>query len=568
MHSPSLARDEPLLRELRIRNFILIDELTLTFSGGLNVLTGETGAGKSILVGAISLLLGGKAPSDCIRTGTDETVIEACFELEGESSKTLMAQTLEQTGLPTDIDSIVVKRMIQKNGKGKAYVNGSLATLSNLEGITSRLLEIHGQNAHHQLNDPNLQIQLLDGFAKTATLFDEFTLHFQKRSSYQKKKEELVTKGELSQRELEYCRFALSEIENAGLTSGEEDDLLGEESRLRNWERRSRLLHEVRDALEREEGVLVSLDKVVTLLEELRELTGEGSDIPVRLRQAYIDIKEASRNLSTNIGQDDQDSHRLDQVSERLYQIERLKHKYGGSIEEVLEHRDQLRQRLQSVVDTEERLRELEGLIDHEDRQCCMLSERIREKRAPAALAMEKDVGKELADMNMDKTRFEVQLESVPLGRFGTERAGFFIALPGEPMRLIGKIASGGELSRIMLAIKLTVASPDGLTSMVFDEIDAGIGGAVAEKVGRRLKRLARRQQVFCVTHLPQIASFADRHFLVAKKEHQGRMRTEVSSLEGNERVEEIARMLGGQRLTPTTRLHAKEMIGTALKAK
>jgi DNA repair protein RecN (Recombination protein N) len=551
------------LRELRIKNFVLIEELALTFSGGFNVLTGETGAGKSILIGAITLLLGDRTGTDLIRTGAEEAHIEGLFEPEpgADDLKDLFARL----GLPFQ-DQVILRRLLNRNGRGKVYINNAFASLDDLRTVSLKLLEIHGQHDHHNLSDPAAQLHILDEFARAAPLRTEYALHFQNLLSYRKEKIGLEAARETALRERELIEFQLSEIELSRLTPGEEENLLKEEKRLQNREQIARLVEEVRGAFDGEEGLLEKLGKVRTSIQAFQSLTGEETQTRRLVEEAYVNLKEASREMGRRGDPGDFDPRRLEAVSERLHQIGRLKKKYGGSVEAILEKKEELAERRASFEGKEERLSALDRRVREEEKVALELSSRLTELRRAGAAALEKSVESEFASLKMEKTRFQAVLESVSLYREGAETAGFFISLPGEASKPIGRVASGGELSRIMLALKAVLSASDPVPTLIFDEIDAGIGGAVAEKVGRRLRRLARRHQVFCVTHLPQIASLADRHYSVAKREHRGRINTEVFLLDGESRVEEIARMLGGQRMTETTRRHAREMISTALR--
>jgi DNA repair protein RecN (Recombination protein N) len=557
-----------MLRELRIQNFVLIEDLALSFSDGLNILTGETGAGKSILIGAISLLLGGRATPNLIRTGAEEARVEALFDLPVGPAGINLAKTLSEVGLPNEGDGILLKRLLSLNGKGKIYINGSFANQANLEAVSSMLIEIHGQHAHHRLTDPLHQLHLLDAFSNATRSRREYASHFQNLYSLQRERKELETSRAVALREEEFLRFQLSEIDSAALVPGEEEDLLKEERLLQNWGEISRLAHEAHEALTSEEGVLTALGKIAVQIDALSRLSGEKEDPPDLFQEAYLNLKEVARGLGRRVGHQEFDPKRLEEVAGRLHQINRLKKKYSGSVNAVLERRAELIKSLDNIENSGEELTALERLIQREEEICLRQAEQLSRLRQKEGKNLEKEVGSELAALKMEKTRFHVEMEPIPLGKEGADRVGFLISLPGEPRRPIGRVASGGELSRIMMAVKIVLSSQDPVGTLVFDEIDAGIGGGIAEKVGHRLKRLARHHQVFCVTHLPQIASFADRHFSVEKKQLRGRMLTGVTLLQGEERVEEIARMLGGERLTATTRNHAQEMVSAALRSK
>lgn len=557
-----------MLRELRIQNFVLIENLTLSFSEGFNVLTGETGAGKSILVGAISLLLGGRASPDLVRSGEDEAHIEALFELFPGRETDEIKEILVGSGLPYENGKLILRRIINRNGKGKVYINGSFANLTTLVSVGKTLIEIHGQHSHHTLTDAAVQLRFLDSHSNAGFLFKEYTSHYKRLLSAQQEKAELEATHSASIREEEFIRYQLNEIDSAKLSVEEEENLLKEEKLLRNGEEITLLTHEAHTVLGSEEGVLNTLGKVATQLEALCTLGGEGEETQRLFQDAYVGLKEVARNLARESNLPEFSPMRLEKVAEQLHAIGRLKRKYGGSVEAVLAYREELTNSLSKIHGKEEHLTKLENCVQKEERNCRELAQRLSVLRNKGAVVMEEKMASELASLKMGKTHFKIGIEPVALHKGGSERVEFLISLPEEPPKSIGKVASGGELSRIMLAIKVTLSSLDSNTTLIFDEIDAGIGGGIAEKVGKRLKRLSEHHQVFCVTHLPQIASFADQHFSVEKREMNGKMRTEVVLLEKNERVEEIARMLGGEKLTQTTRMHAKEMITTNLKVK
>jgi|SRR5579863_3551432 len=550
-----------MLRELRVQNFVLIDDLTLSFASGFNVLTGETGAGKSLLIGALSLLLGERAPTDLIRTGSEEAQVEGLFDRPPASAS--------GADFPVDGEEVVLRRQLQRNGKGRVYINGSMATLAQLDALSAFLFEIHGQHTHIGLTDPNAQLRLLDAFCKTGLLREEYLRGFLELRSLKKEKEELELRIVNQLKEKDFICFNLGEIEAAALSAGEEEELLREEKRLRHAQEISRLAQASSEALNGENGVLESLGTISDQLLALDRLSGEQTEPMRMLEEAVLNLKEVARSLGRQSRADEFDPNRLDQISGRLQEIARLKKKYGApSCEALLAECEALRRRLGGIEGGEERLPVLEDLIREREGTCGEQAKSLTERRREGSKLLEQQIGRELAALKMEKSRFQVSIEAVPLTSTGSDRIEFLIALPGEPPRGIGKVASGGELSRIMMALKAVLSSGEGLPTLIFDEIDAGIGGAVAERVGRRLRQLARSHQVLCVTHLPQIASLAERHFSVRKRHHQGRMRTEVALLSGEERIEEIARMLGGQRLTATTRQHASEMLSSNLKSK
>jgi len=540
-----------MLRELRIKDYAIIDEVSLCFDGGLNVITGETGTGKSILVGALALILGGRFTSEVIRQGLNEAVLEARFDPLPHASPS-----------NEPVDDLILKRILSRSGKNRVYLNGSLANLSSLKQIGQQSVEIHGQQENHSLADINHHLFLLDCFAQV----------LKERSSYKssyldwvrlcQERTVLQVRALEGKRQASFIEHQLSEIRGAKLDADEEKSLEREERLLKNVSGIVVLSEQAYARLSEEGGVFTLMDEIEQAVQGLHAVTEDASSDMELMETSKIQLKELSISLRERLERVEHQPERLQEVRERLYLIQRMKKKYSlSSIEEILAYQEALDEDLNRFLSVEEGLRDVEAqLSDMKDTlnaQASFLSKRRNEVKG----ALEKKVGEELGLLGMEKTVFKISLKEGPLSETGQERVEFLIAQGGEIPQGITKIASGGELSRIMLALKVVLAEVDPVPTLVFDEIDSGIGGAVAERVGRRLSRLAERHQVFCITHLAQIACMADHHYYVEKKSQGERLSTSVKELSKEKRVTELARMLGGVRITPITLRHAEEMI-------
>ncbi len=559
-----------MLKLLRINNIALIPELEVELSAGLTLLTGETGAGKSILIDALGLLLGERASPDLIRSGEERASVEAVFEIEGASG------LLEERGLSADGDEVVIRRELQASGKGRATVNGALVPVSLLRDLAPRLTIIHGQHEPQGLLDPATHLDLLDHFAGAddGRPLAEF---FRDMRAAEAALERLRGDRREAERRREMLEFQASEIERASLSAGEEEALRVDKARQANAGRLAALSGEAYGLLyDDEQAALSRLGQVFRRVEELAAIDPSFQPFLVARAGVLAPLEDLALRLRDYREQLEVSPGRLDEIEGRLAVLDRLKKKYGATVEEVLAFGQRCRRELDALASPEEQERTLEA---RRERLAAAYLEQARvlsKRRRAAALELRKRVQAELAQLAMEKTRFEVAFAPVDAEAAvdpkewterGLERAEFLLSPnPGEELRPLARIASGGELSRIMLGLKSVVRSDAPGLTLVFDEVDAGIGGRVAEVVGRKLKAVAARQQVVCVTHLPQIAALADRHLAVRKQVERGRTVTFVVALDAEARVEEIARMLGGQTITSTTREHAREMLKQSLR--
>ncbi len=561
-----------MLKLLRINNIALIPSLEIELGRGLVLLTGETGAGKSILIDALGLVLGERASPDLIRTGEERASVEAVFSI-GDAEG-----LLGERGLLADGDEVLVRREIQVGGKGRASVNGALVPVSMLRDLAPRLVVVHGQHAPQGLLDAETHVEILDHFAggEPGRPLAEF---YRDLRASEAALERLRGDRREAERRREMLEFQAGEIEKAELRLGEEEALRLEKTRQANAGRLAGLSSEAYALLyDDEAAVLGRLGQVFRHIEELaaidpefqQDLEGKSSvmapleDMALRLR----DYREA---LEVSPG-------RLDEIESRLAQIERLKKKYGASVEEVSAFGERCRRELDGLGTPEEQERQLEERCRQQASTYLERARVLSKRRRAAASDLRGRMQAELGELAMEKTRFDVAFtpadpeaaaaSSAGWSERGLERVEFLLSPnPGEELRPLARIASGGELSRLMLALKSVVGDDAPGLTLVFDEVDAGIGGRVAEVVGRKLKTIAARQQVLCVTHLPQIAAFADQHLAVRKQVQEGRTVTTVEGLGDEGRIEEVARMLGGETITPTGREHAREMLRQNLRS-
>lgn len=585
-----------MLQEIHIQNYAVIESLTVEFHPGFNVLTGETGSGKSILVDALDLALGGRASPDVIRTGADRATVTAVFRAEGRGRRGAgvpWREWLERYGVRGEAEAeIILRREIQGAGRSRLLVNDEPVTLGAAKELTPLLVEIHGQGEHASLLLREAQLDLLDAFARDADRLDEVADLYTRRRELEREWASLNQSEQDRLRALDLLRFQVQELTDARLEPGEDERLETERAVLRNLEKVRTAATAAHAALyEEEASALARLDAAEHALDELGryERSFEPHREPLTAARAALD--DLARALGDYLGRLEADPARLDEVEDRLAMLDRLKRKYGGAVGEMLAFAERARNDLARLEHADERRAEVLRQLETAARSYRKAAEVLSRTRREAASRLATEVHRELGQLGMDKARFEVSFdeaesrqasaagESAPAGgggvpapeggRKGIDRIAFLVSPnPGEDLRPLDRVASGGEISRLMLALKTVIAgvaareNEGGSRTLVFDEVDAGIGGRVAECVGERLKRLARNNQVLSVTHLPQIACFADHHFFVEKLERGGRTFAEVQYLGAErERAAELARMLSGRQITAAVLEHAAAML-------
>ena len=551
-----------MLTDLNIRNIAIIDSLHVSFGPGLNVLTGETGACKSIIVDAVTLLMGGRASAELVRAGADEAMVDAVFDLEGRPE---LLAFLSENGIEADSE-LLVKRIVARNGKSRVFLNGGLATLTVLSEVARRCINIYGQHEAQTLLKPDNHLLLLDGFAGCDQLRQEFGELYH---NYRRVEDDLrkLEQGERErERRIDLLEFQSDEIARARLVPGEEEELERERQLLAHAER---LLAATQGAYELlyagDAPLLGLLKRSAAGIGEVTAFDPQLAPIRETLEGAYLQLEDAALSLRDYAARIEADPAKLHQLDDRIDLIARLKKKYGATVEDLLAHKEAVDQELGLLRNVTEARDQLEKRISEFSRLMKEQGKRLSAARRQAAEALSRAMGRELGDLAMPDAVFAVDFSHLAEPRAtGMERVEFlFSPNPGEPPRPLARIASGGELSRLMLALKQLHPESD-VPTLVFDEVDTGIGGATSAMVGQKLKLVASNQQVLCITHLPQIAACTDRHYRVEKRQEEGRTVTGVTLLEGEDRVTELARMLGGVRITEKTLEHARELIEEA----
>jgi len=557
-----------MLSELRIVNFALIEQLSLQFQSGFIVLTGETGAGKSLLIDAIALLVGGRASTDQIRSGEAEAQLEAAFHLP-DTHPLLQRLRLHEI-IGQNESELILRRVLSRSGRHRVYVNGNLCPQRVLEELGGTLVDIHGQHEQQSLLAGARQLDALDAFGRLLDLRERYEQAYQRWKELRTQWDALQSGLVDRTRREDLLRFQAQEIEQAGLLPDEEEQLHNEQRRLVHAHRLKELAHEAHVELQADEqAVLTRLGRIGRALTELGLTDPEMGDCEQVVTESAIQLKELAGRLRDYAQQLESDPDRQVVVEDRLDLIQRLKKKYGGTIESILAMGKGVQEELQLLDNHEARTAELTARLDEESRRLRTLAQQLSKKRIDAARRMTTLVEAELIALKMEQAIFQVTVVSDEsadgLGPIGRDRVEFLLSSnPGEPPRPLGRVASGGELSRIMLALKTVLAEMDQVPVLVFDEIDTGVGGAVAAAMGTRLRKLGAFHQVFCITHLPQVASQAEHHLLVEKGLEGQRTSTSVRALKGIGREEEIARMLGGLTITKKVRETAAELIAGA----
>jgi DNA repair protein RecN (Recombination protein N) len=557
-----------MLAELRIVNFALIEQLHIQFQAGFTVLTGETGAGKSLLIDAIALLVGGRGSAEQIRSGEEEAQLEASFHLP--PTHPLLEQLRRLDLLGSHESDLVLKRVLSRAGRHRVYVNGGLSSLRVLEDLGGTLVDVHGQHEQQSLLAPANQLEAVDAFGSVQPVRAQYEAADREWKDLLAELETLHRAGADRSRLEELLRFQVDEIEQAGVSADEEDRLQGERQRLGHTHRLRELAEASYAELQADDrGTLVQLARIGRLLNELGQIDAGMNDCEAYVREAAIQLKDLSCRLRDYAADLDADPARQGVVEDRLDMIQRLKAKYGGSVEAVMATAVRGRQQLQAIEDHGSRIAETTERL--KAAECALLhkAEQLTKKRREAAKRLTALVTKELAAVRMEQTSFEIAItaEETPslFGPAGADRAEFLLSSNmGEPSRPLARIASGGELSRVMLALKTVLAEKDHVPVLVFDEVDAGVGGAVAAAMGTRLRKLGAFHQVFCITHLPQVASQAEHHLLVSKGRDSKRTTTSVTLLTGAGREAEVARMIGGETVTTKVLATAAELIAGA----
>ena len=547
-----------MLRELRIKNLAIIDDLRVGFEDGLNVLTGETGAGKSIIVDSLSLALGSRAQSDLIRSGEKEAVVQAYFELEGLNE-------LPDIGIAIS-DGLILRRSISATGKSRAYINDTMVSLQSLAEIGKSLVDIHGQHEHQSLLSVDKHRLFIDSYGKLQEDRGKVGLLYKEVGTLKREEDDLKQKVKDRTHRIDLLRFQINEIDTAFLKVGEKDNLIEEKTILSNLSRLNELTDTAYSMIYgSENSCLERLSSIIAKVREMSSIDHSASDILNMLESALPAIEDAAISLRGYRDRYDFEPEKLAEIEERLELIKKLEKKYGEGIETVFRYRIEAEKELKGLEFTDERLDSIEAELKVKEDMLLSAALSLTGKRKNIAKKIEELVKNELRELAFSKADFEIDIKQEAISHYGLDKVEFlFSANPGEPPKPLAKTASGGELSRVMLALKSILADFDSIPVLIFDEVDAGIGGKTAEGVGKKLKAISNKHQVLCTTHLPQIASMGDFHLKIEKGQRDGRVYVEVRELKGRERLDEIARMLSGK-ITEVSLKHAKELIESAV---
>ncbi len=559
MEQPTL-----MLESIVINNFAIIDRTHIEFEKGMTALTGETGAGKSILLDAIQLVLGDRADSDCVKAGSDKADISVSFDISRLSNAQLWLQQHELN----DAGECLLRRVIQSSGRSKAFINGSPVTLSQLKSLGEMLVDLHGQQAHQSLQKSSIQRQLLDASLADSELLVETKRLYNEWSSLIKRQKQVLDNSLQKEQRIDLLKIYTQEFEELSLTEGEAVTLQEEYSRLSHAGQIIETTASVLSTLFENEDLTVQqlLSRSVDDLETLVRLDPTLSNTAELVKSALIQVQEASSELRLYQDNIDIDPKRLDWLNDRLSQVQNLARKHQTAIEQLVSYAQSIKQELDILLNDEEDIEKLQQQIDLAASEYRQTANRLSEARSKTAISLSEQITEVMQTLGMQGGQFEIDIkrddQTTAFSAHGIDQIQFMVsANPGQSVKALNKVASGGELSRISLAIQVILSESSQIPTLIFDEVDSGIGGGIAEIVGRKLRQIASNRQVFCVTHLPQVASQAHQHLQVNKTKTDIETSTDVIALDKQQRLEEIARMLGGMTITEQTRAHAQEMI-------
>ncbi len=548
-----------MLQFLNISNIALIDDMQVEFETGLNLLTGETGSGKSIIVDALGVLIGGRFTSELLKTGSERGSIEGLFSVTPNAE---LEALLENAGLEP-ANELIIRREISSTGRNKIFINNQLATHALLRDLRPFLVDIHGQGDQQTLFNPETHLELLDAFAGNTALRQEVAEAYQRWTSLQRELDSLRHDEAEKFQLVDTLKFQIAELERAELSIGEDDRLDEERRRLVNVEKLTTLCQSSYSRIyEDDDAALTRVRQSLKEVEELAEYESSFKDYLDGLESARAVLEDLSFSLRDFADRLEFSPSRLAEIEDRLAELSRLKRKYGGSIEAALDHLARAEDRLRHIETSDEREKELDAKISAAREHYLERARKLHKERVRAAKQFEKAVEKGIVEVALDRARFQVQVSDRSESQKGVDHTEFyFSANVGEEVKPLARVASGGEASRLMLVLKTVANGSQFPRTIVFDEIDTGIGGRVSEAVGIKLKKLSQTNQVLCVTHQPQIARFADSHLVVQKEALKGRTQVSVGKLDRAGRIEELARMLTGSEITDSARRHAKELL-------
>ncbi|WP_042475312.1 DNA repair protein RecN [Bacillus ndiopicus] len=555
-----------MLRELSIRNFAIIDDLTVSFADGLTVLTGETGAGKSIIIDAVHLLAGGRSSHEFIRHGARKAELGGLFHIMDDDHPVFAK--LDEAGIEFEDGTIILRRDINDNGKSVCRINGKLVPTNVLREIGGSLIDIHGQHENQELMDEKQHIHLLDHFADEE-LSPFLATYNEKYEAYRELKREVaelsLDEQRMAQR-IDLYQFQMNELEEAALKLGEEDALIEERLRLMNFHK---IFERANIAYEAISGELHGLDFIgnaMSALDDIASLDEQFKEPSEAVTASFYALQDASYQIKNVLDELEFDAGRLNEVEQRLAQYQTMKRKYGTTVEEILAYYDKISEELMQLMNRDETIQKNELRLRQMEEELEQLAMKLTEIRKKHALLLSAAIMDQLRVLHMEKAEFIVNFESLDrFDAYGKDYVAFYIATNvGEPPKSLPKIASGGELSRMMLALKTIFSSTNGITSIIFDEVDTGVSGRVAQAIAEKISAISIHSQVLCISHLPQVAAMADQHYLIKKQVEHDRTFTTVAEIKSRARVEEVSRMMSGAEITDLTLQHAQELIEIA----
>ena len=551
-----------MLQELSIKDFAIIDEIQISFQPKMTVLTGETGAGKSIIIDALGLLAGGRGSTEFIRKGEKKAVIQGLFTLPREANT---YDILEEYGIDSEDGQIILQRDLYRGGRNICRINGMMVNLATLRKVGETLIDIHGQNEHQELMKPENHIDLLDEYdKKTSQLRNQYQVVYQNYRKLKLSMEKKEADEKAWAQRLDMLNFQVKEIGEAGLKINEEDELVEEKNKLDNFQA-------IHDALELSYQILSgekidvvgNLGNAMNELSDISDLSENLQEINTKISDAFYSLEDVARDISDELDSMEWNGERLNEIEERLELIHQLKRKYGDTIEDILHYHIRIVKELREMENAEQNSEKQERQLSEALEKVKELAIKLSKQRKKSAKKLEKMIHEQLSALYMDKAVFEVKfLNNSKLYSKGIDKVEFYIQTnPGEEMGPLAKIASGGELSRIMLALKTIFSQKMGVTSIIFDEVDTGVSGRVAQAIAEKISQISNNSQVLCITHLPQVAAIADNHYYISKSVNDGRTETSLEELDEKQKIREIARMLSGSEITELTLKHAEELI-------
>ena len=556
-----------MLQELIIQDFAIIKNIDIQFSEGLTALTGETGAGKSIIMDALGLLVGGRGFSEYVRTGAQKAVIQGLFTVTAEQQKVL-SEFCQNHGVDWDGHTLIIQRELQANGRNVCRINTHLVPVTVLKQIGKYLVDLSGQNQSQSLLDASTHIDFLDAFGQKqiAPLLTAYQTEYRRYQQLKRQLDNVQNNQQQRAQQLDMLQFQIQEIQTANLQANEEEKLLEEQKRLSNFEKINTNLQTAYAALAQgNTGIVEQLGTAAKALQDIDEYEVEYNQIAQEMTNAYYDLQDSQERIRQQLELQDYNPKRLDEIEQRLQLIQDLEKKYGNSIDAVLDFGQQAQEKLQRLQTEQQDPQQLQTELDKQTHILQQKAQLLQQRRQKAAQQLVQEIGQQLKSMYMPKTVFTVHFQHCQYNLKGDQTIEFYLQTnPGENAKPLAKIASGGELARIMLAIKTVLSRYQTVATLVFDEIDTGVSGRVAQAIGEKMAQIAQYVQVLCITHLPQVAAISDQQYLVEKQSQKQQTNTVITALSPKQRVEVIAQMLEGAKVTTITRQHAAELLQLA----